>query len=570
MQLQWIATALFVQSLAGQVPAPGTTSDQSQKPATVSGKTASNTGQALKKTRVSLRPLITAAIVTAMPNPYVAMSDAEGKFVFEAVEPGRYILTAERPGYQTLTYGARQSRAPGTVLTLTSGQSMAALNLTLSPQIVLSGKVFDADGDPAGQIQVRALRITFMNGKRQSIWADNASTDENGEYKMQNLGPGKYYLSAMPPRAQFFGPTARSAAAPSAAGKPAKPEEDLVQTYYPGVTDLSTAQQIEMTSGHDLPGTNITLRKSPVFHLRGKLAGSIPGDRNFIRVAISPRSSAMFDFMGSGSAVLGKDGGFDMASVAPGAYSLLLVNTNGMLKVFATVPVTVTDRDVEDLVLTPEAPFEASGQVIMDIAPGKPEAPPQTGAAAQAASAPFRLFIRPLEGPMINSPRAVVAEDGSFTVSDLTPGRFQVGAYGGAPNSYIKSIRYGDQDVLANGWKPSPGSTRLEIHFAPDAAKVTGAAQDADGKPSPSARVILVPDPLAPNRTDLYREGSTDQNGTFTLSNVAPGKYRVYAWDHLESGDQYDPDFMKNYEGKGIAVEVAPSDSKQLTLKVIP
>ena len=577
MQLQWIATALFVQSLAGQVPAPGTNSDQSQKLATVSGKTVSNSGQALKKTKVSLRPMVAAAVATTMPDPYVAMSDVEGKFVFEAVEPGRYTLIAERPGYQSMTYGARQPGTPGTVLTLTSGQSMAALNVTLSPQIVLSGKVLDADGDPAGQIQVRALRMMFINGKRQPNWAGNANTDENGEYKMQNLNPGKYYLVAMPPRSQLFGPTARSAAAPPAAGRPLKPEEDLVQTYYPGVADISSAQQIELTSGHDLPGTNITLRKSPVFHLRGKVAGSIPGDKNFIRVTINPRSGVMFDFMGNGSAVLGKDGSFDVASVAPGAYSLMLVNANGMFKVFATLPVTVTDRNVDDLVLTPEAPFEVTGQVITDTAPEKPEPAKQAGGAAPAAGAPVsvagaptRLFFRPVDGPIINPPRAVVADDGSFTVSDLTSGRFQVGAYGGAPGTYVKSIRYGDQDVLASNWLPSPGATSLQIHFAAGAAKVEGVAQGADGKPSSGVSVTLIPDPQVPDRSDLYKQGTTDQNGTFHLSGVPPGKYRAYAWDHLEFGNQFDPGFMKAYEGKGIAVEIAPSDTKQLTLKVIP
>ena len=111
----------------------------------------------------------------------------------------------------------------------------------LAPQIVISGKVLDSDGDPVGRTQVRAMRSMFLNGKRQIMPTGAASTDESGEYKLQNLGPGKYYISAGAPRDQSFGQGSRSAAATPPAGQPAKQEEALGTTYYPGVTDPAAA-----------------------------------------------------------------------------------------------------------------------------------------------------------------------------------------------------------------------------------------------------------------------------------------------------------------------------------------
>jgi len=38
------------------------------------------------------------------------------------------------------------------------------------------------------------------------------------------------------------------------------------------------------------------------------------------------------------------------------------------------------------------------------------------------------------------------------------------------------------------------------------------------------------------------------------LKNVAPGEYKVFAWDDIEDGAWYDSDFLRDIEARGEAV----------------
>ncbi|MCU1260962.1 MAG: hypothetical protein JWO80_3847 [Bryobacterales bacterium] len=572
MYLRLLIASLCVLTLSGQTtppassPAPADSTDT--KPASVSGKTVTSTGQPIKKAVLTLRWVGSPGSGQAMPNPYAASSDAEGKFIFEAVDPGRYTLSADRPGYQRQTYGARRPNGSGTVLALTSGQTMSALNLVLSPQIVISGKVLDSDGDPVAGTQIRVMRSMFYNGKRQIVPTGGAATDENGEYKIQNLGPGKYYISASEPRDLFFGQGLRSAAAAPPPGQPAKQEEAPVMTYYPGVTDPAAATMIELVAGRDRPGTDITLLKSPVFHIRGKASGQVPVDRSQLRATVSPRSSTFMEFMRNASSPIGKDGAFDLSRIPPGSYNLVLINSMGNFKVFGSVPVEIGNHNVDDLTLTVAAPFDLSVQVKTEKVANAAADP---AAKPKAASGPLRVSLQPIDGPAINVPNASTTDDDTFILTSVFPGRFRVNVSSLPEGLYLKAIRFGDQDVLESSLTlpPGGGSTPLEITLGANAATLAGSVVNAEGKPAPSAIVTLIPDPPAPDRSDLYKQSNTDQDGRFTIQSIAPGKYHVYAWNDLEPGNQFDPDFLKLYETKGTKLDIAVSAAPQVTLTPI-
>ena len=96
-------------------------------------------------------------------------ADANGKFVFEDVLPGRYTLSAERTGFLRQNYGARGAApgSPGVVLTLAAGQIMKDLNFKLVPQGVIAGRVTDSDGDPMPGLEVWVSHFTHFRGERQ-------------------------------------------------------------------------------------------------------------------------------------------------------------------------------------------------------------------------------------------------------------------------------------------------------------------------------------------------------------------------------------------------------------------
>jgi hypothetical protein len=54
------------------------------------------------------------------------------------------------------------------------------------------------------------------------------------------------------------------------------------------------------------------------------------------------------------------------------------------------------------------------------------------------------------------------------------------------------------------------------------------------------------------------------------MKTVVPGKYTVYAWEDVETGAWFDPDFLKTFESWGAKVEVPEGGPLGLQLTLIP
>src|SRR6266446_924368 len=100
------AATLVVTRGAAQAPAAASTYGL------LEGKVISLSGEPLRKATLHLRAAPGPAapgIVNApgQTSNYSVPSDASGNFHFEGVEPGRYLLFADRSGYVQQFYGAR-------------------------------------------------------------------------------------------------------------------------------------------------------------------------------------------------------------------------------------------------------------------------------------------------------------------------------------------------------------------------------------------------------------------------------------------------------------------------------
>lgn len=98
-------------------------------------------------------------------------------------------------------------------------------------------------------------------------------------------------------------------------------------------------------------------------------------------------------------------------------------------------------------------------------------------------------------------------------------------------------------------------------------ARVEGVVQNEEGKPVSGATVVLAPDS---RRYSLFKEAQTGESGSYSLKGVAPGEYRILAWENIEAGAYLDPDFLKRYEGKAEKLSLKENDRKPVSLKVIP
>jgi len=132
------------------------------------------------------------------PSSMSATTEGDGKFVFHGIQPGRYRLTATRDGYVRGEHGQRGPNLPGTPITFAPRQEMKDVRIALTPTGALAGRVFDRYGDPVGNASVQALRYSYQDGRRVLTVVQSARTNDLGEYRLFWMQPGQYIVSAVP------------------------------------------------------------------------------------------------------------------------------------------------------------------------------------------------------------------------------------------------------------------------------------------------------------------------------------------------------------------------------------
>jgi hypothetical protein len=66
----------------------------------------------------------------------------------------------------------------------------------------------------------------------------------------------------------------------------------------------------------------------------------------------------------------------------------------------------------------------------------------------------------------------------------------------------------------------------------------------------------VVPNAPRRQRGDLYKFVSTDDLGSFQLRGLAPGEYKLFAFERVEEGAWQDPEFIKLFEDLGTSLRV--------------
>jgi Carboxypeptidase regulatory-like domain len=305
------------------------------------------TGERLRKSYVRLAPV--SDLAKARP----AVTDEEGRFVFENVPPGNYSLEAEHQGLLDRKYG-EDAGAPVEVR-LAAGQNLSDLNIRLIPPAAVSGRVRDEDGDPWTHAHIDVFRLVWEDGKRRLQGFDNAEVNDEGEFRAGHLPPGRYYLSAVPDAS--WERRNRAASAPR-----------LQQTWYPSSLDSSSATAVVLLPGQELTGVEIRLRRGNVYRIRGKVSGlqgvpALPGPRTFMtpRLEVWPAPGAGGN---TKQGLLKQDGSFEVEGVTPGTGQIRV--QEGVYPGVVTlgvVTVQVDDRDVEGVSLTVHPPHLLKGVV---------------------------------------------------------------------------------------------------------------------------------------------------------------------------------------------------------------
>lgn len=486
------------------------------------------------------------------PNSRRVTTDATGKYVFTDVDPGRYMVRAQRNGFLASTYGQRNPGAmgmSGTPLEVEAGESLRELRILLTPQAVIAGRVLDDEGEPVQNLIVQVLSNQLIRGKRQFAPRGGAQTNDRGEFRLTNVAPGSVYLQISPPGRGAGGGTPRDTAV----------EQDYVPMYYPGVFDAAQALKIDVTPGAELSGFEMKLQKRRVFSITGRVVDEATGQspRNYF-VNLMPRDVPFFGIAAQQFNRM-PDGSFRIGGVAPGSYNLQISAGDGrggmQGRLNHSEPIDVGDANVSGLVVRLPQPVTVAGRVITK---------------AGATKIDLRgVRVSPVQGPLQMGfrPPATTEDDGSFNLESISPGKYQLNI-SGLSSGYVESIRYGTVDVTGAEFEVSSAGVPLTITVATDGGGVLGTVrkgEDAMG----GIPVQLVPTDKAKRNSLYVKSTQTDQTGGFSLMNIAPGSYYVIAPEDADAGFWEDDEIFRRLEGRFAKVDVQKNGSHSLEVKAV-
>jgi len=506
------------------------------------------TGEPIPRATVSLRTSDNRQGLTAT-------ADAEGKFVIGEVAAGSYRIGAERRGFLRGDFGSRRQFQSGSLVTVADGQEVKGIDIKLEPQSVISGQVLDENGEPLDRAQVEVLRYGFVQDRQQLVPVNQGSSDDLGNFRIWNLAPGRYYVRVQTQGRRGFG--MRPDMVESSANKV---QESYVPTFFPGVAEFQSATPIEIAVGQDFSGLSLQIQKARVYRVTGKVEGVNAAEMRMNRVMLLQRSN-VFSRPFDNTASVRSDGSFEIGNVLPGSYDLALLQGGANQQRFFRTQVEVSNADLENVVLAPGPVFAVQGSIRVE---GETTTKPGS----------MRVLLSMRE-PGFIQPSGTAKEDGSFVIENVSPDKYRLNIFPMPEGAFIKSIRVSGQDVTRAGLDFSSGAAgKVEVILSDKPALLDGAVERASADSMPGV-VVLVPEPY--NTDDLTaivntarNQASVDQNGRFTIKNIPPGSYRVYAFEEFEAMSGFDPERLKKLEKLSETVKLGEGESKTLALKQIP
>ena len=60
-----------------------------------------------------------------------------------------------------------------------------------------------------------------------------------------------------------------------------------------------------------------------------------------------------------------------------------------------------------------------------------------------------------------------------------------------------------------------------------------------------------------------------DQNGGFSIGNIAPGVYRLFAFENVPDGAWVDAEFWKEIRSKGVELSISEAESKTVDAPLV-
>lgn len=281
----------------------------------------------------------------------VTLTDADGRYAIDKLPRGKtFIVTVSMAGYAARAFGETPPAVPPTFIELKDAEPKAGIDIQLLPHNFAAGVLLDTDETPFAGALVEALRAVYDDkGQRTFVTAAESVTDDQGEFRLQGLAPGQYFITAFDPAYArvgdelgqlFYGPT-----------------------FYPGTVYQDDAVRITLDPGVPVTGLKFKLQIIRPARLKGKItAGGLQLLSGAVNLGPS-RSSRSASFAVS-EADIRPDGVFQFANILAERYVIrarAAVQVGGVSH-FAmwTQPISGTDINDVNMQMSPGARLDGT------------------------------------------------------------------------------------------------------------------------------------------------------------------------------------------------------------------
>jgi carboxypeptidase family protein len=487
---------------------------------------------------VSGEPIRRALVQIFIGDPTAVLTDSNGAFQFDDLPAGQTSIAARKPGFFT-----EQELGAGRVeqANVTIGPNGAPVTVKLIPGGVIFGHIANADGEAIEDIPVGLHYLHLIDGRKRWDLGRETRTDEQGGFRIANLPPGSYYLTAGPHRQDFiFG-----------GGRRSTPARGYPQVFYPAGTDLASASSLVVAPGQRVQA-DLLLKLENFYEVSGTVSG------------YPPDSGVNIIFVNQSGDHLSFPTPFDPGTgefhtrIPAGTYTLRAFVQDAS----ASLPL-VAHSDVTGIHLTFHAPI-----TIPVITQGATPKRTTTFRFGRADVQPVNVRListgASLQPAEYNAMLLGDDEHRSFAVRNVEPGTYTVEVTP-ISRAYVQSVRCGDVDLLQEDLHVSSAAMQpIEVVLRDDVATLNGTVAGAEGKGT--LGIVLVPEHGSARHLQTTSAGP---NGQFQIGGLAPGDYSVMAFDRLDAIEFRNPEVLSSYLPRAAHVALSPSAEGKVTVNLI-
>jgi hypothetical protein len=404
------------------------------------------------------------------------------------------------------------------------------------------------------------MQNRYREGTVSLMPVGTATTNERGEYRIVGLPPGKYVVA--------FNPVLGAVGVPGVASLDNR-QFARTRTFYPGTWDLFNATALTLEPSGEIRDINFEIQTTDVVTISGSIDNLYPvmvprssAPSVVPTVTLIPRSSSLSSVMSGFPNALPlqarRQGLFEFRGVPAGSYDLYAFVPTvdpGERDLAGHMAIDIGSVDVRDISVPLHPLYDLRGRVV-----------------EEDGSLPDKTKIRivPADGRSASSTEAEVESGGEVTFKNLQAGRYRLDMTLPA-NVFLSDLRqgqqskYGDNSIQVNDQSGEP----IQLVLGGKASSIDGTVVAPEGKALTDTTVVLVPENSLRGNFILYRTARPEDSGRFTLTNVAPGTYKIFAWEGVLSTAWLNAEFLATNEELGSVIVVGSSPVSGVRVNVI-